>query len=108
MLREAAEKEIIGVTVKDLNSVKDLFRDDVRYERVRREDREYLFRDFVRDLRKEAWDDFRLLLKESKVDGYISRLTPTSGKKFDQFKDLIKVFFEFLLVADFDRLIKDM
>lgn len=95
MLREAAEKQTIGVGAKDLNSVKELFRDDPRYEKVRREDREYLFRDFMRDLKKEAWDDFRLMLKESKSDGYVSRMTPTSGPKFDQFKELIKVGNEF-------------
>ena len=31
-----------------------------RYDKIRKEDRDYLFKDFMRDLKKDAWDDFRV------------------------------------------------
>ena len=31
------------------------------------------------------------MLKDSKSAGYISRLTPTSGQKFDHFKELVQI-----------------
>jgi len=90
LLRERIESAQVKLNVKDFAAVKDHLREDPRYEKVEKEDREYIFKTVLRQVKNERFKSFDAFLTESRNTGYIARNTPTSGPKFDHVKELLQ------------------
>lgn len=88
---EKAKGGQINLATTNFDSVKDLIRDDPRYEIVSRDDRKSIFDNFMKDLKKVAIQSFRDLLTESFKSGLITWKTKTSGADFEKIKGLLKV-----------------
>jgi hypothetical protein len=91
LLADAARLGQIDLTTTDFEKVKLHIRDDPRYERIDSHDRRTVFDRFMRELKRNAFQSFRELLVESKNIGHITSKTPTSGTKFENLKNLLKV-----------------
>ena len=91
LLREATQKGRLQLGASSFDDIKGYIAQDPRYERISGSERQAAFEKYLRDLKREAFDDFKSLLRESKNTGLISSQSATSGEKFESIKNLLKV-----------------
>jgi len=91
LIRERVESGAISLgSVEFEEKVKKQLREDPRYEKLNKDEREYSFKTVMRQLKADAFKKLETLLLESKNTGIITRHTQKTGEKFEHLKTLLK------------------